>query len=350
VPIRLGSNSYGKSEVRVVRVVRDTPRHRILDRNVSTALQGDFAAAYIDGDQAQVLPTDTQKNTVYAYAKDLQAAPAEDFAVALARHFVDDVEPVRVRACPVEEYAWERIEVDGEPHQHSFVRLGQEVRTTTVTAGSDRTDVVSGLTDLVVLKSTGSEFTGFLVDELTTLQPTDDRVLATSLTVRWRYAGRDSADLADVTDARWTRRYANIKAICWQRFRHGHSRRSSRLWESGPRGAGGARRRRGGPAGRTETPHFVVDLDPFGARTPARSSHADDRPYGLITAVVERDEVPPAPRRGRSGRHRPDLDDGRGQEAPVEFLQPRGLDEALSVRAEHPDALAVNGGTTCSST
>jgi urate oxidase len=296
VPIRLGSNSYGKSEVRVVRVVRDTPRHRILDRNVSTALQGDFAAAYIDGDQAQVLPTDTQKNTVYAYAKDLQAAPAEDFAVALARHFVDDVEPVRGARVSVEEYAWERIEVDGEPHQHSFVRLGQEVRTTTVTAGSDRTDVVSGLTDLVVLKSTGSEFTGFLVDELTTLQPTDDRVLATSLTVRWRYAGRDSADLADVTDARWDEAYANIKALLLARFATVHSKALQQtLWEMG---RAVLEARDDVAEVRLVAPnrhHFVVDLDPFGRENAGEVFHADDRPYGLITAVVERDEVPPAP-------------------------------------------------------
>ncbi|MDX6365887.1 MAG: urate oxidase, partial [Nocardioidaceae bacterium] len=65
--IVLGANQYGKAENRVVRIYRDTQRHEIRDLNVSTALRGDFAAAHLEGDQSRVLPTDTQKQTVYAY-------------------------------------------------------------------------------------------------------------------------------------------------------------------------------------------------------------------------------------------------------------------------------------------
>ena len=285
--IRLGANSYGKSENRVVRVVRDTPRHRLLDRNVSTALRGDFAAAYIDGDQAQVLPTDTQKNTVYAYAKDLGDAPAEAYALALARHFVDDVVPVTGARVDVEEYAWERIPVDGSTHDHAFSRLGQETRTATVTADADGAHVVSGLTDLVVLKSTGSEFTGFLVDDLTSLQPTTDRVLATSLTVRWRYAG---------TEVPWDDAYANIRALLLARFATVHSRALQQtLWEMG---RAVLEARDDVAEIRLFAPnkhHFVVDLSRFGRENDNEVFHADDRPYGLITAVVERDAAQPAP-------------------------------------------------------
>jgi urate oxidase len=229
---------------------------------------------------------------VYAYAKDLADAPVERYALALARHFVDDVEPVTAARVSVEEYAWERIEVDGEPHEHSFARLGQEVRTTTVTVGPDGTHVVSGLTDLVVLKSTGSEFTGFLVDELTTLQPTQDRVLATSLTVRWRYVGTD----ADVAGVRWDEAYSNIKALLLARFATVHSKALQQtLWEMG---RAVLEARDDVAEVRLVAPnrhHFVVDLDPFGRENAGEVFHADDRPYGLITAVVERDEMPPAP-------------------------------------------------------
>ena len=76
--IVLGDNRYGKAETRVVRIVRDTPRHEIRDRNVSTALRGDFADAHATGDQAHVLPTDTQKNTVFAYAREHGGEAAED--------------------------------------------------------------------------------------------------------------------------------------------------------------------------------------------------------------------------------------------------------------------------------
>ena len=41
---RLGGNQYGKAEVRLVRVTRDTERHAIEDLNVTTQLRGDFAA------------------------------------------------------------------------------------------------------------------------------------------------------------------------------------------------------------------------------------------------------------------------------------------------------------------
>ena len=57
----LGANQYGKAENRVVRIVRDTPRHEIRDLNVSTSLRGEFTDAHVTGDQAAVLPTDTHR-------------------------------------------------------------------------------------------------------------------------------------------------------------------------------------------------------------------------------------------------------------------------------------------------
>jgi len=187
--IVLGPNQYGKAENRVVRLYRDGARHDIRDVNVSTSLRGEFSDAHLVGDQSRVLPTDTQKNTVYAYAKEKGLGQIEDYALGLARHFVDDVEPVQGARIEIDEHAWGRIEVDGRPHDHSFVRRGQETRTTIVTLdGKDaaqRAWVVSGLKDLVVLKSTGSEFHGFLTDPYTTLRETTDRVMATSLVARY---------------------------------------------------------------------------------------------------------------------------------------------------------------------
>ena len=87
--IVLGPNRYGKAENRVVRIVRDTPRHEIRDLNVSTSLRGDFAAAHTDGDQSQVLPTDTQKNTAFAYAKVHGVESPEDYGLALGRRLLD---------------------------------------------------------------------------------------------------------------------------------------------------------------------------------------------------------------------------------------------------------------------
>src|SRR6185436_14085195 len=157
--IALGPNQYGKAENRVVRVYRDTDRHEIRDLNVSTSLRGDFAAAHTVGDQINVLPTDTQKNTSFAYAKEHGISSPEDYSIALGTHFLDAAPPATGAQIRVEEYAWDRIAVDGKGHDHSFVRRGTETRTCVVTVegrgNEQKVWVVSGFEDLTVLKSTG---------------------------------------------------------------------------------------------------------------------------------------------------------------------------------------------------
>jgi urate oxidase len=273
-----------------VRIYRDTPRHEIRDLNVSTSLRGDFAAAHVDGDQSAVLPTDTQKNTAFAYARSHGVASVEEYALALARHFVDDVEPVQAARVDVEQYPWTRVTVDGQDHDHTWVRAGGEVRTTAVTvegSGDARTvAVVSGLKDLVVLKSTGSEFRGFLTDRYTTLPETDDRILATSLVAQWRYAGQD---------VDWDAVHTGVRATLLERFATVHSLALQQtLWHM----ASAVLERFGDVVEvRLAAPnrhHFLVDLEPFGLENPGEVFHAADRPYGLIEAVVTRDGAGPA--------------------------------------------------------
>ncbi|MGI9007505.1 MAG: factor-independent urate hydroxylase [Streptosporangiaceae bacterium] len=288
--IVLADDQYGKAETRVVRIYRDTPRHEIRDLNVSTALRGDFAAAYLAGDQAHVLPTDSQKNTCFAYAKEHGDGAIEDYALALARHFTGDIAAVSRAHVDVEEYRWERVTAGGAGHPHAFVRSGQEVRTTAVTAditgGRERTWVISGLTGLVVLKSTGSEFTGFLRDRYTTLAETTDRVLATSLTARWRYRPGDTG---------WDEAFRNVREIMLERFAELHSRALQQtLYEMG---AAVLAARDDIAEIRLSAPnkhHFLVDLEPFGLANPGEVFHADDRPYGLIQCAVGRDGAPDA--------------------------------------------------------
>jgi urate oxidase len=288
--IVLGPTQYGKAETRVVRIYREGAEHQIRDLNVSTALRGDFDDAHLRGDQAHVLPTDSQKNTVYAYAKEKGVGAIEEFALALARHFVDDVKTVQAARVDVDEYRWERVVADGQPHPHTFVRSGQETRTATaivVAAGSTRlTWVLAGLRDLIVLKSTGSEFAGFLRDRYTTLQETHDRILATSLTARWRYSR---------PEAEWDAVYADTRGILLERFAAVHSLALQQtLWEMGRAVLDSdkdiAEIRLSAP----NKHHFLVDLAPFGLENPGEVFHADDRPYGLIQCAVQRDDAPPA--------------------------------------------------------
>ncbi|HWD68636.1 MAG TPA: urate oxidase [Solirubrobacteraceae bacterium] len=286
--ISLGPNRYGKAESRVVRIYRDSPRHEIVDLNVSTSLRGDFNDAHITGDQSGVLPTDTQKNTAFAYAKSHGISSPEDYAIALARRFLEAAAQAHSAQIGVEQYAWDRIPVGPSGHDHAFVKRGGAVRTTVVTVSGrgehERVWVVSGLQDLVLLKSTGSEFRGYLKDEYTTLPEADDRILATSLVARWRYAH---------ADADWSGRHAAIHASLLETFAttHSHALQES-LYQMGKQVLESfddvAEIRFSAP----NKHHFLVDLSPFGLSNEGEVFIAADRPYGLIEAAVTRDDAP----------------------------------------------------------
>jgi urate oxidase len=279
--ITLGANQYGKAENRLVRIYRDTARHEIRDVTVSTVLRGDFAAAYLHGDQAAVLPTDTQKNTVYAFAKEHGLREIEEYALTLARHFVEDVEPVRGARIAVDEFAWDRVPVGEEGHDHTWVRRGQEVRTTVVEVEDGRTEVVSGLRDLVLLKSTGSEFAGFLKDGYTTLPETHDRIMSTALVAQWRYAG---------TDVDWDKTWSDVRRILLEQFATVHSLALQQtLWEMGRAALEAHPEIAEITLQAPNKHHFTVDLSPFGLENENEVFYAADRPYGLIEATVTRD-------------------------------------------------------------
>lgn len=280
--IVLGPNRYGKAETRVVRVTRDGGVHRLKDVNVSVSLSGAMDDVHLTGDNAAVLPTDSQKNTVFAFAKKDGIAAIEDFGLLLARHFVESQRAVTHARVEIQEYGWSRI-----AGGHSFVRDGGEVRTALIHHDDQAETVVSGLTDLVVLNSTGSEFHGFAQDEYTTLEPTDDRVLATAVTARWRHRG---------TEAAWDESYRSARDALLHAFAETHSLSLQQtLFQMG-------RRVLDGQAGLCEVRlsmpnkhHFLVDLEPFGMKNDNEVYFAADRPYGLIEGTVRTDDAPGAP-------------------------------------------------------
>ncbi|MBC9734990.1 factor-independent urate hydroxylase [Nocardioides marmotae] len=291
----LGENQYGKAECRLVRIDRETPgapggRHRITDLTVTGQLRGDFAACHTDGDNSQVVATDTQKNTLYAFARDGVGAP-EELLLRLAEHFTTGFPWVSGGRWEARQHAWERIEVDGAPHDHSFVRGGRETRTALVQRDGDDVFVLAGLRDLTVLKSTGSEFGGFPRDRYTTLPETDDRILATDVTAWWRYAelpsgsGGFAATYAAVRDLLLAT-FADLHSLALQQtiFAMGKA-----VLEAFP---GIAEVRLSCP----NNHHFLVDLEPFGLDNPGEVFVAADRPYGLIQATVQREGEAREPR------------------------------------------------------
>jgi urate oxidase len=283
--VRLGDNQYGKAETHVVRVTRTGSVHEIKDMTVSVSLAGDFAATHLTGDNRLVLPTDTQKNTVFAFAKD-PIGEIEDFALRLARHFAHEHASVKRARVAISEQPWTRITAGGRPHPHSFEHAGSEQRTTAVTCMRDSEWVVSGLTGLTLLKSAASEFWGFRQDHYTTLPETRDRVLATAVDARWRYIG---ADIDWIEARREARRllvetFATKHSLSLQQTLYAMG---EAVLEARPEIA----------EVRLSMPnkhHFVVDLEPFGLNNENEVFFAADRPYGLIEGTVIRDDAVPA--------------------------------------------------------
>jgi urate oxidase len=277
--IRLGDNQYGKAETRLVRVDRKDDRHEITDLNVSTALSGDLAATHLTGDNAGVLPTDTQKNTVYAFARD-GVGEIEAFGLRLARHFVDSTPTIHRARVRIEQYTWSRI---GDRH-HSFVRAAG-TRTTTVTYDGTAATVVSGVDDLVVMNTTGSEFHGFHKDRYTTLPEADDRILATAVSAQWRHASAESVD--------WGKSHREASRHLVDAFADTYSLSLQQTLHA--MGEQVLRHRDELVEVRLSLPnkhHFLVDLSPFELDNPGEVFFAADRPYGLIEGTVVRDGAP----------------------------------------------------------
>jgi urate oxidase len=178
----------------MMKVARHGERHDLQEITVEIAFEGDFEAAHTSGDNANILPTDTMKNTVYALAKQQPVLEEiESFAVRLADHFLHRNPQVSRVIVGIAEHQWARIAIGGRPHQHSFARGSEEKRTTTVTATREYLTIESGVADLLVLKTTMSGFFSFLKDEYTTLPETAERIFATSVKATWLYSRPEAA-------------------------------------------------------------------------------------------------------------------------------------------------------------
>ena len=271
-------NRYGKSRIRLVKVRRARDPHELVDLTIDVQLEGAFDAVYVDGDNAPCLATDTMKNTVYALARQDPIDHVEAFALRLAGHFLAKPEVSRARISAVEQ-PWGRLSSGGQPHPHAFVQAGAEHWTTVVTRDAAEAEIVSGLANLVVLKTTDSAFAGFPRDEFTTLPNTEDRIMATSITASWTYAP-GPADFG----AR-----AQVRRVLVETFAAHHSRSVQHtLYAMGEAALAAC-------AGVTSITltlpnrhHLLVDLAPFGLDNPNEIFVATDQPFGLIEATIRR--------------------------------------------------------------
>ena len=279
--IELGANRYGKAQIRVVRVVRGPGAHRLRDLTVAIALEGDFTAAHVDGDNELVVATDTMKNTAYAFAKEHLDGSLEAYGRALADHFLE-FEQVDRASVSIREHGWSPIATPNGPAPDAFIRAGSGTRVATVVAAIDGTTIEAGVEDLVVMKTARSAFSGFPRDEYTTLRDTDDRIMATKVTAIWRYG---SSDLA--SDAL----HAAVQATLLEVFAdHDSPSVQTSIWLMArailERHEEVAEVRMALP----NLHHWLADLSPFGLANDNEIFIATTEPHGLIEATVRRGE------------------------------------------------------------
>lgn len=281
--IKLSQNSYGKSDVRLTKVVRQDARHELFEFAVDVQLTGDFAASYTAGDNSKLIATDSMKNTVYVVARENDFHSAEEFAVILAGHFSRTYAQVSSAVVNVRQTGWSRINVDGKPHDHSFVSAGSELHTSTatVTAGGATSCVTGGVTDLLVLKTTRSAFKEFVTDRYRTLKDTDDRIFATSVTASWDYHS-PTVDFVSAHD--------RIRAALLGVFA-GHMSYAVQetMYEMG-RAALAVAPEIGNVRLRLPNKHRIpFNLQPFGLQNNNEIFVWMDEPYGDISAFIERE-------------------------------------------------------------
>jgi urate oxidase len=276
----LAQSAYGKSRIRLMQVSRRGDRHQVRDLTVAVRFEGSYAASYTDGDNRDVLPTDTMKNTVYALAAREPVTEPESFGLRLGEHFLQGNPQLQRVRIDLTLHPWKPVVVGGREHGQTFLQRGPDRRTATVQAARDGTRIGAGVDDLLILKSARSAFSGFMRDAYTTLPETRDRLLATSLTATWHY-------LADEIDF----------GTCWQSIRQtllevfAEHRSESVQHTLHAMGEAVLDRHDTVAAIRLVMPnrhHIPFDLSRLGLENRNEIFVATEEPYGLIEATLTR--------------------------------------------------------------
>jgi urate oxidase len=278
---RLGENRYGKSRVRLSRITRRGDRHDFNEWSARVLLHGDFDTSFTEADNSKLLPTDTMKNTVYSIARGSKAVTIEEFAMELGDYLLGNNPQVAKASVEVEERAWERIVIDGEPEATTFKLGGPELATVHAVREQNGTwAVTSGIDGLTILKTTKSEFTGYIQDKLTTLKPATDRIFGTRATAAWDY----SAAAPDFADVR-----ARIVAALLKVFADHHSMSVQHtLFDMGKAALDAAPEIARIQLTMPNLHHLLADLSPFGQDNPNHIFVPIDEPHGYIEATIER--------------------------------------------------------------
>jgi urate oxidase len=285
MPAHLVSHSYGKSRVRLTKVTRGPQQHDLKEMTVDITLEGAFDACYTCGDNSSVVATDSMKNTVYVLAREHPVDSIESFGLHLAEHFLKTYDHVTAATASIGLTRWDRIHVDGKPHAYAFVGGGDERRTAEVRVTREGRSVTSGLTDLLVLKTTDSGFVGFVRDRYTTLRETDDRIFATSVTANWICR-------PDIKVCDWNAQFERVRQLILETFAtHKSLAVQQTIHEIGDRVLASLPEVDEIAITMPNKHRILVDLSPFGLDNNNEIFVPIDEPYGLIRGVLCREKA-----------------------------------------------------------
>jgi urate oxidase len=285
MPATLQANRYGKSRVRLMRLTKHEAHHDLDEWTVQLLLAGDFTTAHTLGDNSQILPTDTMKNTVYFVAHQSKATSMETYAQELVDYILTRNPQVSSAEVVIESTLWKRLTVDGQPFPTAFMRGSDERQTTTVARTQNLPfTITSGLDRLTILKTANSAFTGYIQDALTTLPETTDRLFGTALKAEWPYT---PAAISSSIDFNKVRRH--IREVMLAAFAHHDSLSVQQTLYAM------------GEAALDHTTlideiyllmpnkhNLLVDLSRFGHDNPNHIFVPTDEPHGTIEATLHR--------------------------------------------------------------
>ena len=153
-----------------------------------------FDSCFVEADNSKILPTDTMKNMVYSLARKSAAECMEEFAKELIESLLSRNPQVSAAEVSIAEKAWEHLQRGGKPQPTTIVQTSGACQTTKVTrTRASECSVSSGFDNLVIMKTSGSAFEGYIQDSLTTLAPAIDRLLGTAVRANWTYTRTDVA-------------------------------------------------------------------------------------------------------------------------------------------------------------
>jgi urate oxidase len=279
--IALAENKYGKSRVRLVQVKREAGWHDLREWTVEVLLQGDFDSCFLEGDNSKILPTDTMKNTVYSLARNSAAESMEEFAKELIQFLLSRNPQVSAAEVSISEKAWDHLQNGGKPYPTTFVQQTQEIQTTKVTrTRSSVFSVASGFENLVLMKTAGSAFEGYIQDSLTTLPPSKDRLLGTAVSASWSYAQ---------ADAQFTILRAKVREILLNQFAAHESKSVQHtLYAMGKTALENVAEIEDIELAMPNKHCLLVDLSRFGQDNPNEIFMPVDEPHGNIQARLRR--------------------------------------------------------------